>query len=57
MKQLYFIKNMLIVLCFSFYVLVANPIYKIMTEEFNPFDFYQLTGVAVEITRLLLNEI
>ncbi len=48
---------MLIVLCFSFYVLVANPIYKIMTEEFNPFDFYQLTGVAVEITRLLLNEI
>lgn len=60
MKYLVFIKALFIALFFSFPVLAASPVYKVMTEEFNPFGFYQedgqLTGVAVEITRLLLKE-
>lgn len=42
-------------------LLYANSVYKVMTEEFHPFGYYQenghLTGVAVEITRLLFEEV
>ncbi|PKF62988.1 hypothetical protein CW745_06060 [Psychromonas sp. psych-6C06] len=50
----------LISLCFSG-VLHAGSVYKVMTEEFHPFGYYnddgEFTGVAVEITRLLLKEV
>lgn len=61
MKPIRFIRNMLFTLCFSFSASATSPVYTVMTEDFNPFGFYQedgqLTGVAVEITRLLLKEI
>lgn len=48
------------VLLFSNLVL-AEPVYKVMTEEFSPIGFYQedgrLTGVGVELTRLLLEAV